>query len=94
MAGPTGSAAQTPIRPSNTLDTKTAQLCENVKANGTSEANDDIRLYTITFGSMSAANEALMRNCASLDVSGQPLYFHAPTTVRPAGHFRRRSAKI
>ncbi len=65
----------------NNLDTKTAQLCENVKINGTPATADDIRLYTITFGSMSAADEALMRNCASLDDAGQPLYFHAPTTA-------------
>jgi Flp pilus assembly protein TadG len=65
----------------NNLDNKTAELCEHVKANGTDEADDDIRLYTVTFGSMSAADEALMRNCASLDAKGNRLYFHAPTTV-------------
>lgn len=64
------------------MDTKTAELCENVKKNATPDENDDdIRLYTITFGNMSTADEDLMRNCASLNAKGEPLYFHAPTTV-------------
>jgi hypothetical protein len=61
--------------PSNTtatavLDDKTADLCDNVKDAG-------IRLYTITFGSMSSAATTLMENCASVD-DGDSLYFHAP----------------
>ena len=36
---------------------------------------------------MSVADEALMRNCASLDDDGEPLYFHAPTTVDLQGIF-------
>lgn len=72
----------------NNMDTKTAELCENVKANGTvTEDDDNIRLYTITFGSMSVADENLMRNCASLDEDGEPLYFHAPTTDQLQGIF-------
>lgn len=64
----------------DTLDDKTATLCENVKNNGTtSTTDDDIRLYTITFGSMSSADEDLMRDCATVD-DGEQLYFHAPTT--------------
>jgi Flp pilus assembly protein TadG len=64
------------------MDNKTAELCEHVKDNATPDEEDDnIRLYTVTFGSMSPADEALMRNCASLNQAGQPLYFHAPTTV-------------
>lgn len=72
----------------NNMDNKTAELCENVKANGTRDDDaDNIRLYTITFGQMSAADEALMRNCASLDEDGQPLYFHAPSTGDLQGIF-------
>lgn len=71
----------------NNMDNKTAELCENVKGNGTGEEDDDIRLYAITFGSMTAADEALMRNCASLDEDGKPLYFHAPTTGALQGIF-------
>ena len=51
------------------------------------EDEDDIRLYTITFGFMSAADEALMRDCASLDDDGDPLYYHAPTTADLEGIF-------
>ena len=70
------------------MDDKTAELCENVKGNGTvSEDDDNIRLYTITFGSMSVADENLMRDCASLDDDGDPLYFHAPTTGTLQGIF-------
>jgi hypothetical protein len=53
------------------LNAKTATLCTNVK-------NDQIRLYTITFGSMDSTATNLMRNCASRDDEGSPLYFHAP----------------
>jgi len=69
------------------MDAKTAELCENVKVNGTAETDDDIRLYTITFGDMSSADETLMRNCASLDEKGNHLYFHAPSTGDLQGIF-------
>ena len=64
------------------LDSRTASLCTNVKRNGTtSTTDDDIRLYTITFGNMSDDDEDLMRDCATVDEdSGDPLYYHAPTT--------------
>ena len=54
------------------LDAKTSELCGNVKASG-------VRLYTISFGSMSASSQAMMRNCATLD-EGARLYYHAPAT--------------
>jgi hypothetical protein len=69
------------------MDIKTAELCENVKVNGTAETDDDIRLYTITFGEMSSADEELMRNCASLDEKGNHLHFHAPSTGDLQGIF-------
>jgi len=53
------------------LDTRTASLCANVKEAG-------IRLYTITFGSIPSGAQTLMRNCASVDGEGTPLYYHAP----------------
>jgi Flp pilus assembly protein TadG len=63
------------------LDTKTATLCENVKTNSTAgTTDDDIRLYTITFGDMTQADEDLMEDCATVDDDGEPLYYHAPTT--------------
>ncbi len=55
-----------------TLDSRTATLCENVK-------NDHVRLYTITFGTISTSTETLMKNCATLD-EGERLYYHAPST--------------
>jgi hypothetical protein len=62
------------------LDTKTATLCTNVKTNGTpSDTTDDIRLYVITFGTISSTASTLMTNCATVD-HGTPLYYHAPTT--------------
>lgn len=54
------------------LDTKTASLCTNVK-------NAGIRLYTITFGSISSAAQTLMQNCASKDSDGNALYYSAPS---------------
>jgi hypothetical protein len=30
---------------------------------------------------MSSADEDLMRDCATVDSDGQPLYYHAPTTA-------------
>jgi Flp pilus assembly protein TadG len=54
------------------LDTKTASLCTSVKGAG-------IRLYTITFGTLSAATQTMMENCATLD-EGERLYYHAPNS--------------
>jgi hypothetical protein len=71
----------------NNMDDKTAELCESVKSNGTDEEDDDIRLYTITFGQMTAADAALMHNCASLGDDGERLHFHAPTTGTLQGIF-------
>ena len=48
-------------------------LCKNVKDAG-------IRLYTITFGSISEDTKTLMRNCASKD-DGTPLFYDAPSTT-------------
>jgi Flp pilus assembly protein TadG len=56
-----------------TLDTKTAALCEDVKNEG------DIRLYTITFGTLTQATKTMMQNCATLD-EGERLYYHAPSS--------------
>jgi hypothetical protein len=54
------------------LDTKTASLCTDVKDEG------NIRLYTITFGTVTEATKTMMRNCASVD-EGEALYYHAPS---------------
>ncbi len=60
------------------LNAKTAALCANVKTNGTSSiTQDDIRVYTITFGDIPPSAETLMKNCASV-VDGETLYYHAP----------------
>ena len=49
-----------------TLDTKTAQVCANVKADKDGAANDeDIIVYTLTFGNLPTSAETLMQNCAS-----------------------------
>jgi Flp pilus assembly protein TadG len=70
----TGSASE------GTLDTKLASLCTSVKQNGTSaDTSDDIRLYTITFGPLSAAVQTMMETCATLD-EGERLHYHAPTS--------------
>ncbi len=55
------------------LDGKTSTLCTNAKDGG-------IRLYTITFGSIGESTKTLMRNCASKDTDGNPLYFDAPNS--------------
>jgi Flp pilus assembly protein TadG len=82
LGSPTASVAV------DNMDLKTAELCENVKTNATiGEDDDNIRLYTITFGEMSDEDEALMRDCASLDENGEPLYFHAPNTATLQGIF-------
>jgi Flp pilus assembly protein TadG len=53
------------------LNTKTATLCTNIKTDG-------IRVYTITFGTISSATLDLMEDCATVD-KGEPLHYHAPT---------------
>jgi Flp pilus assembly protein TadG len=71
----TGSASE------GTLDTKLGTLCTSVKQNGTpADDSDDIRVYTITFGSLSAAVQTMMENCATLD-DGDRLHYHAPTSA-------------
>jgi len=65
----------------DTLDAKTATLCSNVKTNNTpSDSSDDIRVYVITFGTISSSTETLMTNCATVD-HGSALYYHAPKTA-------------
>jgi hypothetical protein len=54
------------------LNTKTATLCSNVKA-------AEIRIYVVTFGTMSASSTTLMQNCATVE-EGKRLYYNAPTT--------------
>ncbi len=72
------------------MDTKTATLCENVKDNGTTNTtDDDIRLYTITFGNMTQADQDLMSDCATTDSDGNKLYYHAPTTADVADIFHQ-----
>jgi hypothetical protein len=71
-----------------TLDTKTASLCTNVKQNGTSSnTDDDIRVYVITFGTISSSTQTLMTNCASTDDEGSALYWNAPSTSQLADIF-------
>jgi hypothetical protein len=53
------------------MNTKTSTLCTNIK-------NANIRLYTITFGSIPSSAETLMSNCASV-VNGETQYYHAPS---------------
>jgi Flp pilus assembly protein TadG len=49
------------------LDQKTAQLCDNIKADKDGDSSDtDILLYTVGFGLTPGSNvETLMRNCAT-----------------------------
>jgi hypothetical protein len=64
-----------------TLNTKTTTLCTNVKQNGTpSVASDDIRLYVISFGTISSTTSTMLTNCASVDSEGDILYYNAPST--------------
>jgi hypothetical protein len=63
-----------------TLNTKTSTLCTNVK-------NAGIRLYVITFGTLTTATTTMMTNCASV-VDGDTLYYHAPTTTALADIFK------
>ncbi len=55
------------------LDDKTASLCSNVKS-------AKIRVYAITFGSVTSSAESLMENCASKGDDGNPLYYNAPSS--------------
>ena len=64
-----------------TLNTKTTSLCTNIKA-----AN--IRLYVITFGTLTSATTTMMTNCASV-VDGETLYYNAPATSALADIFQQ-----
>jgi hypothetical protein len=65
--GSTAASAET------ALNTKTATLCSNVKA-------AEIRIYVVTFGTMSGTSTTLMQNCATVD-EGKRLYYNAPTAA-------------
>ena len=71
IGAPDGSQAD------DTLNEKTAQLCENIKADKDGDAADeDIIVYTIVFGvGVGSETETMMRDCAS-DPSK---YFSSPT---------------
>jgi hypothetical protein len=72
--------ASTATASEGTLDTKLASLCTSVKNTG------GIRLYTITFGSLSSATQTMMENCATLD-DGERLHYHAPSSADLADIF-------
>ncbi len=55
------------------LNAKTTTLCSNVRA-------AEIRVYVVTFGTMSGSSTTLMQNCATVD-QGKRLYYNAPTTA-------------
>lgn len=74
-----GRLGTTATNSDDVLDTKTATLCTSIKAAG-------IRLYTITFGSISSTSTTLMTNCATLDGT-ERLYYHAPSTADLEGIF-------
>lgn len=63
-----------------TLNTKTSSLCTNIKT-------DKIRLYVISFGTISTASSTMLSGCASV-VEGETLYYHAPNTSDLADIFR------
>ena len=62
------------------------------EANGTPTDRRRIRLYVITFGTLTSATTTTMTNCASV-VDGETLYYNAPATPISRTSFRR-SAKI
>ena len=79
--GGTYRLASTAAAAETALNTKTATLCSNVKAGG-------IRLYVVTFGTITSTTTTLMQNCATVDGS-ERLYYHAPTTSDLAGIFEK-----
>jgi hypothetical protein len=64
----------------SSLDAKTATLCGNIKADG-------IRVYSISFGSLSAESKSMLSDCASVE-KGDRLYYHAPNSSDLAEIFR------
>jgi Flp pilus assembly protein TadG len=55
-------------------DERTAVACDKVKA-ATGDVTKPITVYTITFGTVAASGQTLMRNCAT----SPEMYFHAPS---------------
>jgi len=89
VSGPTYRLGSTAAASTDALNTKTATLCSNVKTNNTpSDTTDDIRVYVVTFGTISSTASTLMQNCASVD-DGHALYYHAPTTSDLQDIFRQ-----
>ncbi len=53
------------------LDRRTAELCTRIKDEG-------VMIYTITFGDVDQQGRGLFYQCATRNLDGERLYFHAP----------------
>jgi len=67
-----------------------AKMNERLQEACTNVRNQNIRLYTITFGSLDATTKDLMRNCAT----APSLYFHAPSTSEIEATFEAIASDI
>lgn len=78
--------------PNGTLDTKTAQVCNNIKANHDSDTTDtDILLYTIVFDVTSGTVINIMQNCAT---TPNKHYFNSPSAQDLDGAFLTIAASL
>ena len=76
----------------STLDTKTAQVCNNIKANHDSDSTDtDILLYTIVFDVTSGTITNLMQNCAT---TPNRHYFNSPSAEDLDSAFQTIAASL
>ena len=76
----------------STLDTKTAQVCNNIKANHDSDSADtDILLYTIVFDVTSGTITNLMQNCAT---TPNKHYFNSPSAEDLDSAFQTIAASL
>jgi Flp pilus assembly protein TadG len=80
--------------PNGALNTKTTQVCNNIKANHDNDSTDeDILLYTIVFNVNSGTIINLMQNCATTPTPNE-FYFNSPSATDLDSAFQTIAASL
>jgi Flp pilus assembly protein TadG len=80
--------------PNGTLNTKTTQVCNNIKADQNSDSIDrDILIYTIVFNVNSGTIQGLMQGCAT-EPTPNEFYFNSPSATDLESAFQTIAASL
>jgi hypothetical protein len=89
------SSPQLQGNPNGALNTKTAQVCNNIKANHDNDSTDaDILLYTIVYDVSAGSNiDTIMMNCATTTTPNE-YYFNSPSANDLESAFQTIAASL